>query len=113
LKRIQVWINDAELPVTIIIGLLALTFLILAPFEFVGAVAGVVGGVMLGYKTGIGAAVAFGIAGLWVGVIYGSEVRRSIAPNWKWDFGGAFALAVFLSLAGALITFIVVNWSVK
>ena len=97
----------------IIVGLLALTFLIFAPFETVGAAAGVVCGVLLGYKTGIGAAVAFGLVGLWVGVIGGREVRHSIAPNWKWDFGGAFALAVFLSLAGALITFIVLNWSVK
>jgi hypothetical protein len=92
---------------------LLLTFLIFAPFETVGAVAGVVCGVMLGYKTGIGAAVAFGIAGFWVGVVYGSEVRRAIAPKWTWDFGGAFALAVFLSLAGALITFIVTMWNVK
>ena len=99
--------------IAIIVGLLALTFLIFAPFEFVGAVAGVVCGVMLGYKTGIGAAVAFGIAGLWVGVIYGREVRHSIAPNWKWDFGGAFALAVILSIVGALVTFIVMMWSVK
>ncbi len=99
--------------IAIIAGLLALTFLIFAPFEFVGAVAGVVGGVMLGYKTGIGAAVAFGIAGFWVGVIYGSEVRHSIAPKWTWDFGGAFALAVILSIVGALVTFIVTMWNVK
>lgn len=43
---------------TIIVGLLALTFLIFAPFETAGAAAGVVCGVMLGYKTGIGAAVS-------------------------------------------------------
>lgn len=101
------------MPTAVIIGLIALTLLIAAPFETVGAALGAYVGFQIGYQTGIGAGVAVGIVGFLIGLNGGYRLRSKLTPNWSIGLGDAFALAFWLSLVGAVLAFIIENWNVK
>ena len=47
------------------------------------------------------------------GVSQGYKLRRKLTPNWGINLGEGFALALILGAIGAVIAYIVMNWSVK
>lgn len=97
----------------IILALIALTLLIAAPFETVGAALGAYFGFLMGHQIGMGAGIAIGIVGFLIGVSWGYELRSKFTLNWSIGLGEAAGLAVVLSVVGALLAFIITNWNVK